>query len=105
MNYVCMYNENHFVLLSCVLQKKRRSVYLSYEGLLNNTSLLYLPLKETSILHSTVRLVQLLISVAHIFVPEPCLVLQWDIEQLPHLLLYSIWKEGDMQNLLIIHLT
>lgn len=42
---------------------------------MNNIALRYLPLEETSILYGAVWLVQLLVGVAHVFVPEPCLLL------------------------------
>lgn len=47
-------------------------------------------MEETSILHSAVWLIQLLVGVAHIFVPEASLLLCWDLKQRPHLLLYRI---------------
>lgn len=53
----------------------------------------YLPLEETGVLHSAVWLVQLLVGVAHVFVPEPCFPLWWNIEQSSHLLLYRICKQ------------
>lgn len=52
-------------------------------------------MEEPSILHSAVWLIQLLVSVAHIFVPEARLLLRRDIEQRPHLLLYRICREAD----------
>lgn len=56
----------------------------------NKAALLYLPMEETGILHSAVWLIQLLVSVAHIFVPEARLALRWDLKQRPHFLLYCI---------------
>lgn len=47
-------------------------------------------MEETGILHSAVWLIQLLVSVAHIFVPEARLALRWDLKQRPHFLLYCI---------------
>lgn len=52
-------------------------------------------MEETGILHGAVWLIQLLISVTHIFVPEPRLLLRWDLKQRPHLLLYCICGEAD----------
>lgn len=52
-------------------------------------------MEETRILHSAVWLIQLLVSVAHIFVPETRLLLRWDLKQRPHLLLYCICRETD----------
>lgn len=52
-------------------------------------------MEETSILHSAVWLIQLLVGVAHIFVPEARLLLRWDLKQRPHLLLYCICREAD----------
>lgn len=52
-------------------------------------------MEETSILHSAVWLIQLLVGVAHIFVPEACLLLCWDLKQRPHLLLYRICREAE----------
>lgn len=62
---------------------------------MNSAARLYLAVEETSILHSAVWLIQLLVSVTHIFVPEPCLLLRWDLKQRPHLLLYCICREAD----------
>lgn len=56
---------------------------------------LYLPMEETSVLHSAVWLIQLLVGVAHIFVPEARLLLCWDLKQRPHLLLYRICREAE----------
>lgn len=60
----------------------------------NSAARLYLAVEETSILHSAVWLIQLLVSVTHIFVPEPRLLLRWDLKQRPHLLLYCICRES-----------
>lgn len=62
----------------------------------NLAALLYLPMEETSILHSAVWLIQLLVGVAHIFIPEARLFLCWDLKQCPHLLLYCICREADV---------
>lgn len=47
----------------------------------------YLTLVQPSVLDSVVQLAQLLIGVAHVFVPKPSFTLCRDVEQLPHLLL------------------
>lgn len=60
----------------------------------NPAAWLYLAVEEASILHSAVWLIQLLVSVAHVFVPEPCLLLRRDLKQRPHLLLYCICRES-----------
>lgn len=57
----------------------------------------YLPLEESSVLHGAVWLVQLLVRVTHVFVPEPSFSLRWNIEQSSHLLLYRICKEERME--------
>lgn len=56
-------------------------------------SVQYLPLEEAGILHSAVWLVQLLVRVAHIFVPEASFPLWCNIEQSSHLLLYRFCKQ------------
>lgn len=61
----------------------------------------YLPLEESSILHGAVWLVQLLVRVTHVFVPEPSFPLCWDIEQSSHLLLYRICKQRMRKELLM----
>ena len=55
----------------------------------------YLTLVQPGILHSVVQLAQLLVGVAHVFVPQPCLTLCRDVEELPHLLLDGCWGQGD----------
>lgn len=55
----------------------------------------YLTLVQPSVLHSVVQLAQLLIGVAHVFVPQPCLTLCRDVEELPHLLLDGCWGQAD----------
>lgn len=57
---------------------------------MNDVALLYLPMEETGILHGAVRLIELLVGVAHVFVPEARLLLRRDLEQRPHLLLYRV---------------
>lgn len=41
---------------------------------------LYLALEETSILHGAVWLVQLLVRVAHVLVPQSSLLPRWDLK-------------------------
>ena len=56
-----------------------------------------LPLVQTSILDGAVWLIEGLEGVAHVLVPEARLSLVWDAEQLPHLLLYYVFREVDRQ--------
>lgn len=55
----------------------------------------YLTLVQPGILHSVVQLAQLLVGVAHVFVPQPRLTLCRDVEELPHLLLDGCWGQGE----------
>lgn len=43
-------------------------------------TVLYLALEETSILYGAVWLVQLLVCVAHVFVPQSSLLPRWDLK-------------------------
>ena len=55
----------------------------------------YLALVQPGVLHSVVQLAQLLIGVAHVLVPQPCLALRRDVEELPHLFLDGCWGQAD----------
>ena len=50
----------------------------------------YLALEETGILHGAVWLVQLLVRVAHVLVPQPGLAPGRALKQQPHFLLYGV---------------
>lgn len=55
----------------------------------------YLTLVQPSVLDSVVQLAQLLVGIAHVFVPQPSFTLRRYVEQLPHFLLDGRWKQAE----------
>lgn len=84
------------VSLADMLRIKKVSVHNPAAAVCGGTAWAsYLTLVQPGVLHSVVQLAQLLIGVAHVFVPQPCLTLCRDVEELPHLLLDGCWGQAD----------